>query len=103
MLQREISIKAELGSFSESELDQFAESVARKLMQLIPGLDSSINKKQDEPPIKMRDICRLLHISDTTARSWMSKGTLPFHRKGNRVFFFKTEVLKSLEQPLRRA
>lgn len=65
-------------------------------------LSSNVQSLKGEEPIKMRDVCRLLQVSDTTIRAWMAKGAIPFHRKGNRVFFFKSEVIKSLEQPLKR-
>jgi excisionase family DNA binding protein len=61
---------------------------------------SSKNSSKGDEPIKMEDVCRLLQVSDTTVRDWIRKGTLPCHRKGRRVYFFKSEVLKSLEQPL---
>lgn len=65
-----------------------------------PTLLSNNQSLKGEEPIKMEAVCRLLQVSDTTVRDWVRKGTLPCHRKGRRVYFFKSEVLKSLEQPL---
>lgn len=100
MSAKEFSFKAEL--LTDQEIDQIADCVVRKLLQHVPTLATGPDKPA-EIPIKMHEVCRMLQVSDTTAREWMKKGTLPFHRKGNRVYFFKSEVLQSLEQPLRRA
>lgn len=98
MNAKQFSFKAEL--LSEQEIDQIADCIVRKLMHYVPALANGNDQKQVDLPIKMRDVCRLLQVSDTTIRAWMAKGIIPFHRKGNRVFFFKAEVLKSLETPL---
>jgi excisionase family DNA binding protein len=63
-------------------------------------LSSKSQYSKGEEPIRMEDVSRLLQVSDTTVRDWIRKGALPCHRKGRRVYFFKSEVLKSLEQPL---
>lgn len=88
-----------------SEVDKVVQMVGACVVKLLlPHLSHLIPNTNQlvEEPIRMPALCRLLGISDTTARDWMRKGYLPFHRKGSRVFFFKSEVLKSLEQPLRR-
>lgn len=55
-----------------------------------------------EVPVKIDRVCQLLNISVSTARIWMREGKLPFKRKGKRVFFYESEVLNSLEQPMGR-
>lgn len=100
MNAKQFSFKAEL--LSDQEIDQIADCVVRKLMQHVPVLANGHEHKQVDTPIKMRDVCRLLQVSDTTVRAWMANGSVPFHRKGNRVYFFTSEVLKSLEQPLKK-
>lgn len=59
-------------------------------------------KLETEAPVKIDRVCQLLQISLSTARMWVRQGKIPCKRKGTRVFFFESEVLKSLEQPLRK-
>jgi excisionase family DNA binding protein len=99
VIEKELFLKFPLPILSDDEVERVADCLLRKMQEYFPAFASSLNK-EEETPIKMRDVCRLLQISDTTARSWMTKGILPFHRKGSRVFFYKSEVLSSLEQPL---
>ncbi|QMU28774.1 helix-turn-helix domain-containing protein [Adhaeribacter radiodurans] len=56
---------------------------------------------QSEPPIKIERVCELLSISKSTARNWMKDGRIPFKRIGSRIYFFESEILESLEQPLK--
>jgi excisionase family DNA binding protein len=58
-------------------------------------------KPEQETPVKIDRVCQLLQISLSTARTWVKEGKIPCKRKGKRVFFFESEVLASLEQPLR--
>lgn len=64
--------------------------------------DLTISSKEEEAPISKKEVCRLLRCSEPTMTKWMATGKIPFRRKGRRVYFFKSEVLKSLEQPLKR-
>lgn len=56
-----------------------------------------------EEPVSIQEVCSLLKVSRPTLHSWMAKGTIPFHRKGRRVYLFKSKVLASLEEPRRLA
>ncbi|PSR54060.1 hypothetical protein AHMF7605_11280 [Adhaeribacter arboris] len=94
---KEFIFKTQL--LTEEEINLIADCFVHKLLKQVPSLATNPDRTVEEP-IKMREVCRLLQISDTTARSWMAKGTLSFHRIGSRVFFYKSQVLSSLEQPL---
>jgi excisionase family DNA binding protein len=48
---------------------------------------------QDEPFFTRKEIATYLKISMVTLHTWMNSG-LPHHRKGRRVLFLKSEVLK---------
>src|SRR5688572_27565438 len=58
--------------------------------------DSLVSTKE-EPPISVSDVCELLHISRPTCGAWMKSGKIPYRRMGRRIFFFRQEVIKSLE------
>jgi excisionase family DNA binding protein len=51
------------------------------------------NQHQDEPFFTRKEIATYLKISMVTLHTWMNDG-LPYHRKGRRVLFLKSEVLK---------
>lgn len=61
--------------------------------------DSIVGDKNHESPISKKEVCLLLGCSEPTMTKWMAAGKIPFGRKGRRVYFFRSEVLKSLEQP----
>ncbi|WP_146897466.1 helix-turn-helix domain-containing protein [Adhaeribacter aerolatus] len=54
----------------------------------------------EEKPISKNEACRFLGCSAPTLTKWMANGTIPFSRKGRRVYFLKSLILKSLEQPI---
>ena len=79
------------------------EAIAQRVVQLqkMSASEQSPTKQEAEEPVSIREVCALLRVSRPTLHSWMAKGTIPFHRKGRRVFLFRSEVLASLEQPKR--
>ncbi|MFB9863426.1 helix-turn-helix domain-containing protein [Rufibacter immobilis] len=95
---KEFSFKAVL---AEEERQQLVdEIVAAIMLQLKTPAQPAAIQVDQEAPICKNDVCRLLRCSVPTINKWMASGKIPFKRKGRRVYFFKSEVLKSLEQPL---
>ena len=107
---KEISIKANLSSEERGLLVQaFKEVMVPYLEALQPFLQLNSSQNQNnsiliesEIPISKKEICRFLSCSEPTMTKWMAQGIIPYHRKGRRVYFFKSKVLKSLENPLKR-
>ncbi len=56
-----------------------------------PGENNSAN----EPLLSRKEIIILLQISTATLTNWQRKG-LPFHKKGNRVYFLRSEVVSHI-------
>jgi len=89
--------------FFQLTTQEAIEAIAQRVVQLQRegAPEQPTTKPAAEEPISIREVCALLRVSRPTLHSWMAKGTIPFHRKGRRVFLFKAEVLASLEQPER--
>lgn len=89
--------------FFQLPTDEAIERIARRVVQLQRegAPEQQTTKPAAEEPVSIREVCALLRVSRPTLHSWMAKGTIPFHRKGRRVFLFKSEVLASLEVPKR--
>ncbi|MHA6248185.1 helix-turn-helix domain-containing protein [Pontibacter sp. CAU 1760] len=82
---------------------EFIEAVAQRTAELLregASTQPTVNPEAEEP-ISIQEVCSLLRVSRPTLHSWMAQGKIPFHRKGRRVYLFKTEVLQSLEAPRR--
>ncbi|WP_162056154.1 helix-turn-helix domain-containing protein [Pontibacter pamirensis] len=79
------------------------EAIAQRTAQILR--EDKPEQKQPNPeaeePISIQEVCSLLKVSRPTLHNWMAQGTIPFHRKGRRVYLFKSQVLKSLEEPKR--
>lgn len=50
-----------------------------------------------EEPVKKKQIAEMLDVSEQTVDLWKKQGKIPFFKSGQRVYFYKSEVLKSLE------
>lgn len=70
--------------------------IKEAINEAIKSLQQNVNNDhhhQDEPFFTRKEIATYLKISLVTLHSWMNDG-LPHHRKGRRVLFLKSEVLK---------
>jgi excisionase family DNA binding protein len=52
-----------------------------------------------EEPISIDEACRLLRISRVTLTNWRHQGLIKGHTIGRRVYLFKSEILRVIEQP----
>ncbi|PRY14366.1 excisionase family DNA binding protein [Pontibacter ummariensis] len=91
-----------IATLSPEERQLLVNEVVEALRPLLAAAPSSATQDQ-EKPISKKEACQLLRCSEPTITKFMAEGKIPFYRKGRRVYFFKSEVLQSLEQPLRRA
>ncbi|AKD04315.1 helix-turn-helix domain-containing protein [Pontibacter korlensis] len=89
--------------FSFNLTQEAIEAIAQRTAQILRDdkLKNSQPTPEAEEPISIKEVCSLLKVSRPTLHSWMAQGTIPFHRKGRRVYLFKSEVLASLEEPRR--
>ena len=65
--------------------------------QNLPQGTNSTPKKEVEilDPV---DVCELLYISKRTLQTWRDKVKMPYHKIGNKIYFFKHELLEFIER-----
>ena len=81
---------------SETEIKSWIREILREelgqaLLQVQPTAPG-----YEEPLLTRREIAAYLKMSLVTLHDWMNKG-LPYIKKGNRVLFFKSEVLEPIK------
>lgn len=54
--------------------------------------------KTFEEKITSKEACGVFRISKTTLQNWKAKGYIPYHRQGRRIYFFRSDLIASLER-----
>lgn len=67
------------------------EKADRILSLLNDGLQPT--EKESEIPLKIKDIAGLTSLSVPTIYGYCQKNEIPHHKKGNRLYFFKSEII----------
>lgn len=86
--------------FFQLSTQEAVEAIAQRVMQLQTERPEP-NPKQEqeaESPISIDEACTLLRISRPTLNTWRARGLIRAHQIGRRVYLFKSELLKALEQ-----
>jgi excisionase family DNA binding protein len=82
---------------SEVELKRMIREVVREeITQLVRGLQQPW-QAYEEPLLTRKEMAKHLNISLVTLTAWVRQG-LPCIRKGGRVLFLKSEVVKAIKQ-----
>ena len=55
-------------------------------------------KQEEDPFLKIGEVCKILGVSRVTVHTWKRKGILPFHRISRKIYFKKSDVLAALKQ-----
>ena len=83
--------------------DQLPEAVAKlgeKLDSIIERMNAAEGKPQcsTEPELlSATEVAKLLDKSVSTVYSMTSEKRIPYHKRGNKLYFFKNEVLQWIE------
>jgi len=77
------------------------EEIDRRLSIIETMVNNLIHKNQDtsndpEPLMTVQEIAKFLSLSMPTIYSKISKGELPYMKKGKRVYFLKSEIISHL-------
>lgn len=67
------------------------EKADRILSLLNSGLQPT--EKESEIPLKIKDVAGLTSLSVPTIYGYCQKNEIPHHKKGNRLYFFKSEII----------
>lgn len=50
-------------------------------------------KKEEDLPIPIKQVSKLTTLSVPTLYGYCQRGEIPHHKKGNRLYFFKSEII----------
>jgi excisionase family DNA binding protein len=91
-------------TLSEEDRIQIAQKVADFLTPILFRLQPSTAEPcpDQEEPISKKEACKYYGCSEPTMTKYMARGEVKFHRKGRRVYFFKSELREALDAPLKR-
>ncbi|MFD2514222.1 helix-turn-helix domain-containing protein [Pontibacter locisalis] len=86
----------------QMKAEEAIEAIARRVVELL-----SVSRQEQKPtlengkedPINTDEACALLRITSVTLLNWRKRGMIPYHRKGGRIYFYRSEILESLEKP----
>jgi excisionase family DNA binding protein len=62
------------------------------------NVNNALLPKEEDPFLKIDEVCKMLSVSRVTIHNWKRQGILPFHRISNKIYFKKSEVMASLKK-----
>ncbi|KAA3437140.1 helix-turn-helix domain-containing protein [Rufibacter hautae] len=72
----------------------FEEMVKEAVSSHFPAKET---KEPEDFLLTVKEAATLLYVTETTIHAWKKNGIIPFHRKGRRVYFKRSELLASLK------
>ena len=82
----------------EITVDEFAESVAEKLMLKMESYLKELSNKKDDELLTRIETAKYLKVSLTTIHHWTKHDILSSLRIGNKVYYKKQEIIDYLER-----
>lgn len=64
----------------------------RELKALI--LSKAETQPQNDNPLTIKEVAELLSLSVPTLYAYVQRNEIPYHKKGNRLYFFKSEIIE---------
>jgi len=83
-------------------IEELKTLIADSLSTGLQTYHSTEPEKQEEPLLKIEDICSLFNVSKVTIHDWKRKGILPFYRISRKIYFKKNEVIDALTKAGKR-
>jgi excisionase family DNA binding protein len=65
----------------------------RELKALILNKAESQNEKNN--PLSIKEVAELTSLSVPTLYGYVQRHEIPYHKKGNRLYFFKSEIIEN--------
>ena len=75
---------------------EFFEEMEKRFPKL--ELDEKKHLAEDEPFIKIDEVCKIFNVSKVTVFTWIKKGIIPCHRMNSRLYFKRSEVLEAMKK-----
>lgn len=76
------------------QVDEFKNLINESIENAITKANTP---KEEEIILRRKEVAKLFSVSLVTISDWMKTGKLPYHRINSRIFFKKSEVMKSME------
>tara|TARA_R110000765_G_scaffold2912_1_gene9069 strand:- start:28220 stop:28522 length:303 start_codon:yes stop_codon:yes gene_type:complete len=64
--------------------------------------DNSNYKEEEDVFLKIEEAAKLIHLSKYTIYGLVHKNTIPYHKRGSRLYFLKSEILNWLKAGKRK-
>ena len=84
--------------FVQTSPEQFRDDLLIKISDLIEKLKEDFKPKQMEEYLTRTEVAELLKINISTLHNWCNSGILTKYAIGNRIYFKRSDVEKSLIQ-----
>lgn len=65
----------------------------RELKALIHNKAES--QTEDNNPLNIKEVAKLTSLSVPTLYAYVQRNEIPYHKKGNRLYFFKNEIIEN--------
>ena len=91
MIQKTIQIQ-------EITVEELAEKVSDKLVVKNEKYLNELNAKKEDTLLTRKETALYLRVSFPTIDNWTKKGILRAYYMGNRVYYKKEEIFKTLER-----
>ena len=90
-------MKRELVQIEDISVEELTEIIAEKLVdKLEKRIATLISKQNDEELLTRTETAKILKVELTTLWSWTKKGKITAYGIGNRVYYKRGEIMKSL-------
>jgi hypothetical protein len=90
-------IKRELVQIEDISVEELTEIIAEKLVdKLEKKIETLISNQNDDELLTRTETAKILKVELTTLWSWTKKGKLTAYGIGNRVYYKRGEIMKSL-------
>lgn len=77
--------------------EEFKSLILEAITEYNGSPDNSKTEAQQEPFLKIEEVCDLLKVSKVTIHKWKREGRIPYHRISNRIYFLRSEILEALK------
>jgi len=90
-------IKKEVVQIESISVDELADIIAEKLVdKLEKRIATMISTQNDDELLSRTETAKILKVELTTLWSWTKKGKITAYGIGNRVYYKRGEIMKSL-------
>jgi len=79
-------------------------SLSNRVDEVIALLQKLQNQPKPEPdnPIHIEEVVKLTGLTKPTIYAYCQRNEIPYQKKGNRLFFFKSEIIKWIKTGKRK-